>query len=127
MSGHSKWSTIKHKKGALDAKRGKLFTKLSKEIIVAAREGSDPEMNFRLRLAIQNAKDYLTHSAGNFYINDKPTGAVVGQQPFGGSRASGTNDKAGSMFNLARWVSQRTIKENFDPPTDYRYPFMEEK
>ncbi len=77
--------------------------------------------------AVQEAKDALTHSAGNFYINDKPTGAVVGQQPFGGSRASGTNDKAGSMFNLVRWVSQRTIKENFAPPTDYRYPFMNEK
>lgn len=77
--------------------------------------------------AIAKAKDVLIHSAGNFYINDKPTGAVVGQQPFGGSRASGTNDKAGSMFNLVRWVSQRTIKENFDPPTDYRYPFLGEK
>ena len=77
--------------------------------------------------AITEASGILKHAAGNFYINDKPTGAVVGQQPFGGSRASGTNDKAGSMFNLARWVSQRTIKENFDPPTDYRYPFMEEK
>jgi 1-pyrroline-5-carboxylate dehydrogenase len=76
--------------------------------------------------AVEEAKIALTHSAGNFYINDKPTGAVVGQQPFGGSRASGTNDKAGSMFNLVRWVSQRTIKENFAPPTDYRYPFMDE-
>ncbi|MBC8322296.1 MAG: L-glutamate gamma-semialdehyde dehydrogenase [Candidatus Marinimicrobia bacterium] len=74
--------------------------------------------------AVAQAKDVLIHAAGNFYINDKPTGAVVGQQPFGGSRASGTNDKAGSMFNLVRWVSQRTIKENFDPPTDYRYPFL---
>ena len=76
------------------------------------------------KAAIAEATAALTHSAGNFYINDKPTGAVVGQQPFGGSRASGTNDKAGSMFNLARWVSQRTIKENFDPPKDYRYPFL---
>ena len=76
--------------------------------------------------AIEEASSALRHAAGNFYINDKPTGAVVGQQPFGGSRASGTNDKAGSMFNLARWVSQRTVKENFDPPTDYRYPFLEE-
>jgi 1-pyrroline-5-carboxylate dehydrogenase len=76
--------------------------------------------------AIAEASSTLRYAAGNFYINDKPTGAVVGQQPFGGSRASGTNDKAGSMFNLARWVSQRTIKENFDPPTDYRYPFLEE-
>jgi len=76
------------------------------------------------KAAIAEAAAALTHSAGNFYINDKPTGAVVGQQPFGGSRASGTNDKAGSMFNLARWVSQRTVKENFDPPKDYRYPFL---
>ena len=79
------------------------------------------------RSAIIETTQTLTHSAGNFYINDKPTGAVVGQQPFGGSRASGTNDKAGSMFNLLRWVSQRTIKETFDPPIDYRYPFMSEK
>ena len=76
------------------------------------------------KAALAEAAAALTHSAGNFYINDKPTGAVVGQQPFGGSRASGTNDKAGSMFNLARWVSQRTVKENFDPPKDYRYPFL---
>ena len=67
----------------------------------------------------------LTHTAGNFYINDKPTGAVVGQQPFGGSRKSGTNDKAGSMLNLYRWLSPRTIKENFNPPLNYRYPLME--
>jgi 1-pyrroline-5-carboxylate dehydrogenase len=66
----------------------------------------------------------LRHAAGNFYLNDKPTGAVVGQQPFGGARASGTNDKAGSMMNLLRWVSPRTIKETFSPPKDYRYPFM---
>ena len=76
--------------------------------------------------AIQKAKDHLTHSAGNFYINDKPTGAVVGQQPFGGSRASGTNDKAGSELNLQRWISIRTVKETFDPPKDYRYPFLNE-
>jgi 1-pyrroline-5-carboxylate dehydrogenase len=69
----------------------------------------------------------LRHSAGNFYINDKPTGAVVGQQPFGGARASGTNDKAGSMINLLRWTSQRAIKENFVPPHNFRYPFMDEK
>ena len=67
----------------------------------------------------------LRYAAGNFYINDKPTGAVVGQQPFGGARASGTNDKAGSKLNLVRWVSARTIKENFNPPRDYRYPFMD--
>ena len=77
--------------------------------------------------ALAEAKDSLIHSAGNFYINDKPTGAVVGQQPFGGGRASGTNDKAGSMFNLVRWVSMRTVKETFDPPKDFRYPFMEKE
>ena len=77
--------------------------------------------------ALMEAKDALTFSAGNFYINDKPTGAVVGQQPFGGGRASGTNDKAGSMFNLVRWVSMRTVKETFEPATDFRYPFMEEE
>ena len=75
--------------------------------------------------ALSQAKDRLTHSAGNFYINDKPTGAVVGQQPFGGSRASGTNDKAGSELNLQRWISIRTVKETFDTPKDYRYPFLE--
>lgn len=77
--------------------------------------------------AILLANDKLRHAAGNYYINDKPTGAVVGQQPFGGARASGTNDKAGSVLNLLRWVSPRLIKENFNPPHDYRYPFMEEK
>ena len=74
----------------------------------------------------ETASNKLRHTAGNFYINDKPTGAVVGQQPFGGGRASGTNDKAGASINLLRWVSPRTIKENFVPPTDYRYPFLEE-
>jgi len=77
--------------------------------------------------AIELATNKLRNAAGNFYINDKPTGAVVGQQPFGGARASGTNDKAGSILNLYRWLSARTIKENFIPPTDYRYPFMTEK
>ena len=77
--------------------------------------------------AINFATEKLTHAAGNFYINDKPTGAVVGQQPFGGSRASGTNDKAGSIFNLIRWVSMRTIKETFDPPKDFEYPFMNDE
>ena len=77
------------------------------------------------RRAILEASDALRNAAGNFYINDKPTGAVVGQQPFGGARASGTNDKAGSKLNLVRWVSARTIKENFNPPRDYRYPFMD--
>ncbi|MEM1325912.1 MAG: L-glutamate gamma-semialdehyde dehydrogenase [Bacteroidota bacterium] len=78
------------------------------------------------RAAVQLAIDELRQAAGNFYINDKPTGAVVGQQPFGGARASGTNDKAGSVLNLYRWLSPRTIKENFVPPTDYRYPFLGE-
>jgi 1-pyrroline-5-carboxylate dehydrogenase len=78
------------------------------------------------RGAIVQAMDALRHAAGNFYINDKPTGAVVGQQPFGGSRASGTNDKAGSWLNLERWVTPRTIKETFLPPTDFRYPYMAE-
>lgn len=76
------------------------------------------------RYATELATKKLVNAAGNFYINDKPTGAIVGQQPFGGARASGTNDKAGSMLNLLRWVSPRTIKENFIPPTDYRYPFL---
>jgi len=79
------------------------------------------------RRAIVHAMSALRHAAGNFYVNDKPTGAVVGQQPFGGARASGTNDKAGSKLNLTRWVSARTVKENFNPPTDYRYPFMSEE
>jgi 1-pyrroline-5-carboxylate dehydrogenase len=78
----------------------------------------------RDRKAIVTAERTLVNSAGNFYINDKPTGAVVGQQPFGGARASGTNDKAGSAMNLLRWCSARAIKETFDPPKDYRYPFM---
>jgi 1-pyrroline-5-carboxylate dehydrogenase len=78
------------------------------------------------RHAIWKAQEVLRDAAGNFYINDKPTGAVVGQQPFGGARASGTNDKAGSLLNLIRWVSARTIKENLNPPKDYKYPFLEE-
>ena len=78
----------------------------------------------RDRGAIQQGLEHLRNAAGNFYINDKPTGAVVGQQPFGGARASGTNDKAGSMLNLVRWISPRAIKETFVPPTDYRYPYM---
>ena len=78
------------------------------------------------RYAIVEATKALENAAGNFYINDKPTGAVVGMQPFGGARASGTNDKAGSMQNLLRWVSPRTIKETFVTPEDYRYPFLGE-
>ena len=77
------------------------------------------------RAAVRQGLDALRFAAGNFYVNDKPTGAVVGQQPFGGSRASGTNDKAGSAMNLLRWTSARTIKETFVPPVDYRYPFMD--
>ncbi|MBU1010189.1 MAG: L-glutamate gamma-semialdehyde dehydrogenase [Bacteroidetes bacterium] len=80
----------------------------------------------RDRFAIELANEVLVNAAGNYYINDKPTGAVVGQQPFGGGRASGTNDKSGSYLNLIRWVSARTIKENLNPPTDYRYPFLAE-
>ena len=79
------------------------------------------------RGAVREAAMALRNAAGNFYINDKPTGAVVGQQPFGGARGSGTNDKAGSKFNLMRWVSARTIKETFSPPTEYKYPFMAEE
>ena len=78
------------------------------------------------RAAIDDAKQKLRYAAGNFYVNDKPTGAVVGQQPFGGARASGTNDKAGSIWNLIRWVSPQSIKETFTPPRDYRYPFMDD-
>jgi len=81
----------------------------------------------RDRQAVEMATDRLRNAAGNFYINDKPTGAVVGQQPFGGARASGTNDKAGSILNLYRWLSARTIKETFVPPTDYKYPFLSEE
>jgi 1-pyrroline-5-carboxylate dehydrogenase len=79
------------------------------------------------RYALAAATQALRNAAGNFYINDKCTGAVVGQQPFGGARGSGTNDKAGSMINLLRWVSPRTIKETFDPPKDYRYPFLDKE
>ena len=81
----------------------------------------------RDRMGVRQAMSALRNAAGNFYINDKPTGAVVGQQPFGGARGSGTNDKAGSKLNLVRWVSARTIKETFSPPRDYKYPFMSEE
>ncbi len=79
------------------------------------------------RVALLKAEDLLTHAAGNFYINDKPTAAVVGQQPFGGARASGTNDKAGALWNIIRWISPRSIKENLNPPRDYRYPHLYEE
>jgi 1-pyrroline-5-carboxylate dehydrogenase len=78
------------------------------------------------RAAIQQAANALRNAAGNFYVNDKPTGAVVGQQPFGGARASGTNDKAGSKMNLLRWVSARAVKETFAPPRVHTYPYMSE-
>ena len=81
----------------------------------------------RDRFAVRQAASALRHAAGNFYINDKPTGAVVGQQPFGGARGSGTNDKAGSKLNLVRWASARTVKETLAPPRDYKYPFMAEE
>ena len=77
------------------------------------------------RAALREARQVLRFTAGNFYMNDKPTGAVVGHQPFGGARASGTNDKAGSVLNLLRWTSAQSIKETFVPDTDYRYPFMD--
>ena len=80
----------------------------------------------RERSAVREALVTLRNAAGNFYINDKPTGAVVGQQPFGGARASGTNDKAGSLLNQVRWVRPRTIKETYAPPTAYRYPFKDD-
>jgi 1-pyrroline-5-carboxylate dehydrogenase len=95
----------------------KLVDKTSPYALTGAVFSSD-------RKALMLANELLKNAAGNFYINDKPTGAVVGQQPFGGARASGTNDKAGSIINLWRWVSPRTIKENFNPPLDYKYPFM---
>ena len=79
------------------------------------------------RLAVSQAMQALENAAGNFYINDKPTGAVVGQQPFGGARASGTNDKAGAASNLMRWVSPRTVKETFEPAERFEYPFMQTK
>jgi 1-pyrroline-5-carboxylate dehydrogenase len=81
----------------------------------------------RDRRAVKQAMVALRNAAGNFYINDKPTGAVVGQQPFGGARGSGTNDKAGSILNLVRWISPRTIKETFAPARSFEYPFMSEK
>ena len=98
----------------------KLVDKTSPYALTGAVFGEDEN-------SISIAKDILQHSAGNFYINDKPTGAVVGQQPFGGSRASGTNDKAGSSLNLLRWTSVRTVKRTFNTPDDYRYPFMKEE
>ena len=91
----------------------------------ATRTASPARCSRRSAPPSRRRKDRLRYAAGNFYVNDKPTGAVVGQQPFGGSRASGTNDKAGSMWNLIRWVTPRSVKETFIPAEDYRYPFLE--
>jgi 1-pyrroline-5-carboxylate dehydrogenase len=102
------------------------YAETIRHIDAASRYGLTGSVFATDRSAIALASDGLRHAAGNFYINDKPTGAVVGQQPFGGARASGTNDKAGSVWNLMRWVSPRSIKETFEPPRDYRYPFMAE-
>ena len=103
------------------------FAKALKQCDTASPYALTGSIFARDRQAIIEAEEALVGTAGNFYINDKPTGAVVGQQPFGGARASGTNDKAGSAINLLKWCSPRTIKETFDPPRDYRYPFMAEK
>ena len=91
---------------------------------VGSEDIFEGEIRRQVDLAIEEATVALQNAAGNFYINDKPTGAVVGQQPFGGARASGTNDKAGSALNLLRWASPRTIKETLVAPEDYRYPFL---
>ena len=107
---------LKKKSDALKAK----FRDYAKEI--ALTKGTMSEDSSTAFFSLTQAE----YAAGNFYINDKPTGAVVGQQPFGGARASGTNDKAGSPLNLLRWVSPRTIKETFVTPVDYRYPFLGE-
>ena len=95
----------------------KLIDETSEYALTGAIFGRD-------RYALAEATDALKNAAGNFYINDKPTGAVVGQQPFGGARGSGTNDKAGAAVNLLRWSSMRMIKETFNTPTDYKYPFL---
>ncbi|MGY1625306.1 L-glutamate gamma-semialdehyde dehydrogenase [Geodermatophilus sp. SYSU D00965] len=100
------------------------YDRVVREAADAAPYGLTGSIIAQDRAAIVEAMEVLRFSAGNFYVNDKPTGAVVGQQPFGGARASGTNDKAGSVLNLLRWVSPRSIKESFVPPTDYRYPHM---
>jgi 1-pyrroline-5-carboxylate dehydrogenase len=102
------------------------FSDIVETIDKTSRYGLTGSIFATERKTINEVGDRLRNAAGNFYINDKPTGAVVGQQPFGGARASGTNDKAGSMWNLIRWVSPRTIKETFVPAADYRYPFMSE-
>ena len=106
-------------------KTGSNFADGRGNIVAILSYNSQGAVFARDRRAIEEADEALRYAAGNFYVNDKPTGAVVGQQPFGGSRASGTNDKAGSMWNLIRWVSARTIKETFVPPRDYRYAFLD--
>jgi 1-pyrroline-5-carboxylate dehydrogenase len=100
------------------------FADVLEKIDTTAKYGLTGSIFSQDRSAIAMASNMLRGAAGNFYINDKPTGAVVGQQPFGGARASGTNDKAGSLWNLIRWVSPRTIKETYVPATNYRYPYM---
>ena len=118
----------------------KAMTELaSVSTVFSFRTSGDPPDHYTLSFAgpgtyldasesrIHLAHRRLRYAAGNFYVNDKPTGAVVGMQPFGGSRASGTNDKSGSMLNLCRWATPRTVKETFVPPTDFRYPFMDEE
>ena len=100
------------------------YSEMLQKIDRSSKYGLTGSVFSRDRAAIIEAEGVLRHAAGNFYINDKPTGAVVGQQPFGGARASGTNDKAGSLWNLIRWASPRAIKETFVPATDYRYPFL---
>lgn len=102
------------------------FTKVMKLVDGSTAYGLTGSIFSKDRYVINQVLEALRYSAGNFYINDKPTGAVVGQQPFGGSRASGTNDKAGGPLNLLRWVNPRNIKETFLPPTDYTYPFLAE-
>jgi 1-pyrroline-5-carboxylate dehydrogenase len=100
------------------------FDKVIEKIDTMSAYGLTGAVFARDRGAISRAMDGLRYAAGNFYVNDKPTGAVVGQQPFGGARASGSNDKAGSMWNLIRWASPRTVKETYVPPTSYAYPSM---
>ena len=100
------------------------FARILGEVDQASAYGLTGSILATEQAALRQASEALRHAAGNFYLNDKPTGAVVGQQPFGGSRASGTNDKAGSMWNLIRWASPRSIKETLVPATDYRYPHM---
>ena len=100
------------------------FPRILGEVDQASAYGLTGSILATEQAALRQATEALRHAAGNFYLNDKPTGAVVGQQPFGGSRASGTNDKAGSMWNLIRWASPRSIKETLVPATDYRYPHM---